>query len=130
MARTLTTNYLVMLLIRLIWAAAVSISAGLTGQLSTGLAVIVGIWVLLIVLISVAPCASTPIQLRPTMVLVKPYTDPARHRGERQDRKQSTTRAGQFLDLNGAGKKTECQQDRSAQAGEGERREPAEGHPA
>ena len=59
MARTLTTNYLVMLLIRLIWAAAVSISAGLTGQLSTGLAVIVGIWVLLIVLISVAPWPRT-----------------------------------------------------------------------
>ncbi|MFQ5944146.1 MAG: GAF domain-containing sensor histidine kinase [Anaerolineales bacterium] len=44
-----------MLLVRLVWAAAVSISAGLTGKLTTELAVVVGIWVLLIVVDSVVP---------------------------------------------------------------------------
>jgi signal transduction histidine kinase len=43
------------LLIRLVWAAAVSISAGLTGHLTTELAVVVGLWVLLIVVDAVAP---------------------------------------------------------------------------
>ena len=44
-----------MILIRLVWAAAVSISAGLTGQLTTELAVIVGLWVLLIIVDYVVP---------------------------------------------------------------------------
>ncbi|MFV1859525.1 MAG: hypothetical protein ACC647_09270, partial [Anaerolineales bacterium] len=44
-----------MLLIRLVWAAAVSISAGLTGQLTPELAVVVGLWVLFIVVDYVVP---------------------------------------------------------------------------
>ena len=55
MARALSPLDLALLLIRLVWAAAVSISAGLTGLLTTELAVIVGLWVLLIVVDAIVP---------------------------------------------------------------------------
>ncbi|MFQ5922762.1 MAG: GAF domain-containing sensor histidine kinase [Anaerolineales bacterium] len=55
MAGSLPPLDLALLLIRLVWAAAVSVSAGLTGQLTTELAVIVGLWVLLIVVDAVVP---------------------------------------------------------------------------
>lgn len=55
MARSLPPLDLALLLIRLVWAAAVSISAGLTGQLTPELAVIVGLWVLLVVVDSIVP---------------------------------------------------------------------------
>jgi signal transduction histidine kinase len=55
MARSLHPLDLALLLTRLVWAAAVSISAGLAGLLTTELAVIVGLWVLLIVLDAVVP---------------------------------------------------------------------------
>ena len=55
MAGSLLPLDLALLLLRLIWAAAVSISAGLTGVLSTELAVVTGLWVLLIVADAIAP---------------------------------------------------------------------------
>ena len=55
MARTLPPLELTQLLIRLVWAAAVSISAGLAGLLSVELAAIVGLWVLLVVVDAVVP---------------------------------------------------------------------------
>ena len=59
MAGSLPPLDLALLLIRLVWAAAVSILAGLTGQLTAELAVIVSLWVLLIVLDSVMPGLGT-----------------------------------------------------------------------
>ena len=55
MARTLPPLELAQLFVRLVWAAAVSISAGLAGLLTVELAVIIGLWVLLIVVDAVAP---------------------------------------------------------------------------
>ena len=55
MSRTLPPLELAQLLARLVWAAAVSISAGLAGLLTVELAAIVGLWVLLIVVDAVAP---------------------------------------------------------------------------
>ena len=55
MAGSLHPLDLASLLIRLIWAAAVSISAGLTSEISTELAIVTGLWVLLIVADAVAP---------------------------------------------------------------------------
>ena len=54
MSRTLPPLELAQLLVRLVWAAAVSISAGLAGLLTVGLAAILGLWVLLIVVDAVA----------------------------------------------------------------------------
>ena len=55
MSRTLPPLELAQLVVRLVWAAAVSISAGLAGLLTVELAVIVGLWVLLIVVDAVVP---------------------------------------------------------------------------
>ncbi len=55
MARSLPPLDLALLLTRFVWAAAVSISAGLAGILTTELAVIVGLWVLLIVVDAIVP---------------------------------------------------------------------------
>ncbi len=55
MSRTLPPLELAQLVVRLVWAAAVSVSAGLAGLLTVELAVIVGLWVLLIVVDAVVP---------------------------------------------------------------------------
>ena len=55
MARSLSPLDLALLLTRLVWAAAVAISVGLAGLLTTALAVIVGLWILLIVVDAVVP---------------------------------------------------------------------------
>ncbi len=55
MARSFPPLDLVLLLTRLVWAGAVSISAGLAGLLTTELAVIVGLWALLNVVDAIVP---------------------------------------------------------------------------